>query len=92
MSICPPALLYLILGLLAIFGLIIRRINAPIIVFKSIIVLLWTWFLSFLCTKGYETVSWILVLLPYILMIIFVMILYGSLERFMDKMSDEKHY
>ena len=35
---------------------------------KSIYILVWTWILNKLCSSGYSTVSWLLVLFPFILM------------------------
>jgi len=41
---------------------------------KGIFIAAWTWFLNFLCSKGYKGISWFLVLLPFLLMLgVFVM-------------------
>ena len=45
-----------------------------VFVIKIIYVLFWTWVLNLLCKNGYESVSWFLFLLPYIIM--FIMIAY----------------
>lgn len=37
-------------------------------VVQAILIVLWTWLLSFLCNKGYSQLSWFLVLLPWVLM------------------------
>lgn len=39
---------------------------------KIIYVLFWTWVLNIICKEGYTSVSWFLVLIPYILMFIFI--------------------
>jgi type III secretory pathway component EscR len=41
---------------------------------KLLFVLIWTWILNLLCSKGLSVVSWILVLLPFVL-IFFVVLL-----------------
>lgn len=41
---------------------------------KIVYVLFWTWLLNIICKSGYETVSWVIVLLPFLLL--FVMIAY----------------
>ena len=41
-------------------------------VIKVIYVLFWTWILNILCREGFEVISWIFVLLPYLLMFIFI--------------------
>jgi hypothetical protein len=74
-NICAPALLYLILGILSIFILIQKNIDNTSIFVQLFFIIIWTWFLNFLCKNGYETISWILVLLPFIVLIIFLLFL-----------------
>lgn len=45
-----------------------------VFVIKVLYVLFWTWVLNLLCKNGYESVSWFLFLLPYVIM--FIMIAY----------------
>ena len=45
-----------------------------IFVIKVLYVLFWTWILNLICKSGYESVSWFLFLLPYVIM--FIMIAY----------------
>lgn len=45
-----------------------------IFIIKMLYVLFWTWVLNLLCKNGYESISWFLVLLPYVVM--FIMIAY----------------
>lgn len=40
--------------------------------FKIFYILIWTYLLNILCKKGMKKVSWLLILLPYILMFIFI--------------------
>ena len=37
-------------------------------VVQGVFIILWTWVLSYLCTKGYTSLSWFLILLPWVLM------------------------
>jgi hypothetical protein len=37
-------------------------------VVQGVFILLWTWILSYICRKGYTSLSWFLVLLPWVLM------------------------
>ena len=39
---------------------------------KIIYILVWTWILNLLCKNGYEPLSWVLVLIPLVLMFIFM--------------------
>ena len=71
-KLCTPAMLYLILSILAILMAIMKRASMMTIVVKALFVLLWTWFLNFLCSKGYSGISWFLVLLPFIFIVLAV--------------------
>lgn len=37
-------------------------------VVQAVLIVVWTWLLSFLCNKGFSNLSWFLVLLPWLLM------------------------
>jgi len=47
-----------------------------IFMLKIVYVLFWTWLLNIICKSGYETLSWFLVLLPFILLFILIGILF----------------
>lgn len=51
-------------------------------VIKILYVLLWTWLLNILCSNGYETVSWVLVLIPIVLMFIFMALFVSNVFDF----------
>ena len=44
-------------------------------ILKIVYVLLWTYVLQYLCSKGYSNVSWFLVLMPFILMFMLIALL-----------------
>lgn len=49
---------------------------------KVLYVFFWTWVLNFICKKGYKSVSWFLVLFPFILSFILIaMFMFGAVER-----------
>ncbi len=81
MHLCNPALLYFILAVMSILMTIIQKSSATIIVGEIIGVVLWTWFLNYVCGKGFTNVSWGLVIAPYV--IIFIALATGIV-----KMSD----
>jgi len=74
MKICSPALLFLILSVLGTIFMVMTEFSLLTLFFNVLFIALWTWFLNFLCLKGHETVSWILVILPYVFMILFLFI------------------
>jgi hypothetical protein len=43
---------------------------------KLVYVIFWTWLLNIICREGFEGISWVLVLLPYILMLIFILTMF----------------
>ena len=85
---CLPALIYLIIGIIAIF-FYFTKYSIGTVLLKTIFILLWTWLLNFICSQGYEVISWILVLLPYIIFAVFMLMLYEHLgststEKYMN--------
>lgn len=71
-KLCTPAMLYLVLSVIAILMAIMKRASMMTIVAKTLFVLLWTWFLNFLCSKGYSGISWFLVVLPFVFLVLAV--------------------
>jgi uncharacterized membrane protein len=39
---------------------------------KGIYIAIWTFFLDYLCRKGYKQISWVIVLLPFVLMFVLI--------------------
>lgn len=71
-KLCTPAVIYLVLSVIAILMAIMKRMSMMTVIVKTLFVLLWTWFLNFLCSKGYSGISWFLVLLPFIFIVLAV--------------------
>ncbi len=78
-DLCTPAMIYFVLSVITIVLAIMKRMSLMSIATKSFFVLLWTWFLNYLCSKGYATISWFLVLLPFIMIAVSVVC---SMEMF----------
>ena len=64
---CTPAQLYLILAGISLLSAFFNNFQVITLVVNGIFVLIWGWILNWLCSKGLKTISWILVLLPFIL-------------------------
>jgi hypothetical protein len=89
-NLCTPAYLYLVISLLSIFTIFTcnynkrnyclgemksHHPNSPYFyIYKIIYVLLVTFILNQLCERGYENISWFLILFPYILMFLLIII------------------
>lgn len=62
-----------------------------IFIFKLVYIIFWTWLLNIICKSGYTTVSWFLVLIPYILL--FLLIAGGFLATFTsDRYTNSNYY
>ena len=72
MNFCPPALVYLGISTFVILAALASQVvSLYSAFFKAIFALLWSMILNFICSKGYTSVSWVLVLLPYIIFALF---------------------
>ncbi len=67
-KLCTPAKIYFALTVFSCSILIFNRVSILIISQKLVFAFLWTLVLGWLCKKGYKSVSWFLVLFPFILM------------------------
>ena len=61
---CTPALIYLVISVITLVIGAFNQFNILSFIINGIFILLWSWFLNFLCSKGFTIVSWILVVLP----------------------------
>lgn len=69
-KLCTPAKLYFAFSVLSCIIMLFNRMNVLVVFSKLIFAFLWTFILGWLCSKGYESISWFLVLLPFIMMIL----------------------
>ena len=65
-TLCTPAHLYLVLSIITVIVAFFNQFSAMAIVIKMIWIFLWTYLLNCLCKKGFSTISWILVLIPFV--------------------------
>ena len=49
--------------------------NMTVFIFKILYIIIFTWILQKLCAKGYKSISWLLVLLPFIFMFFLLMVM-----------------
>ena len=64
---CTPAQLYLVLGAIGIIMGFFTNYSIETLLTKSLFLVIWAWVLNWLCSKGFKAISWILVLLPFIM-------------------------
>ena len=91
MSLCSPALLYLIIGIISILSMIYSKNDMQTVAMNGLFIGIWTWFLNFLCSKGHEGISWFLVILPFVVMALAIVamsnIIGGKLAQQKEKFS-----
>jgi hypothetical protein len=69
-ELCDPAKLYFVLVIISIIVGLFSGFQFLAIIVKLIFAFIWTVVLNWLCKKGWKTLSWILVLLPFILIVL----------------------
>jgi len=69
-QLCTPAQVYLVIAILAGLLALLNRSAVSHVVMNLLFALVWTFILSWLCKQGYESLSWFLVLLPYIILLL----------------------
>jgi hypothetical protein len=69
---CTPAKLYFALAILSILIGLFSGFNFMAILGKLIFAVIYTFILSWLCSKGWKSLAWFLVLLPYILILLMI--------------------
>ena len=69
-ELCNPAKLYFVLVIISIIVGLFSGFQFLAIIVKLIFAFIWTVVLNWLCKKGWKTLSWILVLLPFILIVL----------------------
>lgn len=69
---CLPAKIYLAILVISIVLAVFQGIGLSIILFKTVFGFIWMWILNWICSKGYTNLSWVLLLLPYVIMFLIV--------------------
>jgi len=92
-SLCTPAQVYVILTAFSLVSMIFTY-QYGAATGKFIFAIVYTFFLNWLCSKGFRNVSWFLVLLPFIFMgLIFVFFLFAATNiATQDALAHEQHY
>lgn len=69
-KLCTPAKLYFAIALVSCIIALFNRVGIVMVAFKLLFAFIWTYILSWLCKAGYKTISWFLVLFPYIVILL----------------------
>jgi len=66
-KLCTPAKIYFAIAVIASIFALISGGSLMIVLWKLVFAFIWTFVLGWLCEKGFTSISWFLVLLPYII-------------------------
>jgi len=80
-KLCTPARVYFIIAVIAALVALFNGATLMTEFIKLLFAFAWTFLLGWLCSKGYVSVSWFLVLLPYILILLATLNLYHVTEQ-----------
>lgn len=91
MKLCTPAKIYFSLAVLSILLGLFNGIHIFMILSKLFFAFIWTYVLAWLCTKGYKTLSWILVLLPFIVLFLVLLGVMKNIKQvhYLNPMNDQ---
>jgi energy-coupling factor transporter transmembrane protein EcfT len=64
--ICNPAKLYLVVSAILLVFAVFKKMSAGTFIVNGAFILLWTFLLNWLCSKGFGNVAWVIVLLPFV--------------------------
>ena len=65
-KICMPAKIYFAIAVIASVIALFSGAGVMMVAMKLVFAFIWTFVLGWLCDQGFQTLSWFLVLLPYI--------------------------
>ena len=67
-KLCTPAKIYFGIAVIAAIIALFNGVSIMMTFMNLVFAFIWTYVLGWLCSKGYTSISWLLVLLPYIIM------------------------
>jgi uncharacterized protein YacL len=76
-KLCTPAKVYFAIAVISIIIALFSGVSVIAGFVKLVFAFIWTFILSFLCDKGYKSLSWFLVLLPYFIILLAVLGIYN---------------
>ena len=80
-KLCTPAKIYFAIAVIASIIMLFNGISFIAVFIKLIFAFIWSFVLGWLCKKGFTSVSWFLVLLPYIIIILASLKIYHTTQE-----------
>lgn len=69
-KLCTPAKIYFGIAVIAAIIALTRGMSFGAVLMRLVFAFFWTYVLGWLCKKGYSSISWFLVLLPYVVLLL----------------------
>lgn len=69
-KLCTPAKIYFAIAVIAAVVGLFNGLTVMMAFWNLVFAFIWTYVLGWLCKKGYSSISWFLVLLPYIILLL----------------------
>ena len=66
-NLCTPAMIYFVIAIIYLIFNIFTNFNIMSMVIRLLVILVWSWLLNFLCTKGFTVISWLLIIVPFLM-------------------------
>lgn len=91
LTLCLPSMIHLVIGLISLIIVSFRNFSLAVLLIKAFFLFLWSWLLDFFCRNGYASLSWFLVLLPYVLILFYAVFFPEQLEIFKNTPRNSTH-
>jgi hypothetical protein len=79
-KLCTPAKIYFAIAVIASIVMLFKGVSFLTVFVKLVFAFIWTFVLGWLCKKGFSSLSWFLVLLPYIILVLAMFRIYHVSE------------
>jgi hypothetical protein len=80
-KLCTPAKIYFGIAVIATIIALFSGMSLMYAFWKMLFAFIWTFILGWLCEKGFTSISWFLVLLPYIIILLAMFGIYKVTEE-----------
>ena len=80
-KLCMPAKIYFSIAVIATIVALFSGVPILMAFMKLVFAFIWTYLLGWLCKKGYASISWFLVLLPYIIIALAMLNIYRVTQQ-----------
>lgn len=67
-DLCTPAFIYFAISFIYLVITSFKHFNIITTIVTLFFILLWSWLLNVLCRNGYSIISWLIIVLPFLLL------------------------